>query len=110
MKYLLLFLLGGALGLDEVSAQPAAPPLKKEYLDSTFTVLPSAVGARYQLETQYTDSIGGEVRDYYLSRKLQSRGTYENIRHDIAHGIFETWYESGQLETLTTRPVLPEPI
>lgn len=101
MKYLgwVCSLLFVGLSAGEVAAQQVVPPLKKEFLDSTFTVLPSAAGARYRRETEYTDSTAGEVRDYYLSGQLQSKGTYENIRLDIANGAFDTWHANGQLES-----------
>jgi protein TonB len=102
MKYLFCGLLCVALGLGEAAAQQVIPPLKKEFLDSAFAVLPSAAGARYRRETEWRDSTAGEVRDYYLSGQLQSRGTYENIHSEIADGTFETWYATGQLESHAT--------
>lgn len=80
------------------NAQQTVPPIKVEYLDSTFAVLPSAQGAFYRRETEYKDSVGGEVRDYFLSGKLQSRCLYEHIRNAIVHGTFQNWYENGTTE------------
>jgi protein TonB len=74
------------------------PPLKKEFLDSTFQVIPTAAGAYYRRETEYTDSVGGVMRDYFLNGKLQSIGTFDHIRKNIAHGTFENWYPNGQLK------------
>ncbi len=100
MKKLIFGLFCASLGVGEAAAQQAIPPLKKEFLDSTFAVLPSAAGAYYRRETEYTDSLGGIERDYYLkSNQLQSRGKFENLRTHIGNGIFETWYENGQLES-----------
>jgi len=101
MKQLVLVgLLGLGFGLPDAAAQQVIPSLKKEFLDSTWHVLASAAGARYRRETEYTDSTAGVVRDYFLSNgQLQSRGTYENIRKKVAHGISETWYVNGQLES-----------
>ncbi|RZK15179.1 MAG: TonB family protein [Hymenobacter sp.] len=96
MKYVVSCLLCAGFSLGEVAAQQVPPP-RQEFLDSTFTALPSAAGARYRRETVYTDSVGGTVRDYYLSGKLQRTGSYDNIADEVAHGPHETWYESGQL-------------
>lgn len=70
MKYFMTLLLGSALGVAKVSAQQVIPPLKKEFLDSTWHVLPSAAGARYRRETEWRDSTAGVIRDYYLSGQL----------------------------------------
>jgi protein TonB len=99
MKYLVCSLLCAGLGVGEAAAQQVVPPLKKEFLDSTWHVLPSAAGAMYRRETEWRDSIAGEVRDYYLSGQLQSRGAFENIGKEVAHGTFETWYASGRLQS-----------
>jgi len=82
--------------MGQAAAQQVIPPLKREFLDSTFVVLPSATGARYRRETEWRDSTAGEVRDYYLSGQLQSRGAYENIRRETIHGAYDTWYTTGQ--------------
>ncbi|HET9504291.1 MAG TPA: TonB family protein [Hymenobacter sp.] len=84
------------------SAQQLVPAPKKEFLDSAFVVLPSEAGARYYRETVYSDSIAGTVKDYYLSGKLQSSGTFDHVRKFSAHGTLETWFESGQLESRST--------
>jgi protein TonB len=97
---LLLLVLNGLAGA--ASAQQTIPLPKKEFLDSTFTVIPSAVGAQYYRETSYTDSIAGTVKNYYLSGKPQSSGTFDHIRKSIANGTLETWYESGQLQYQAT--------
>lgn len=102
MKYLIVTLLGAGLGWHQAAAQQVVPPLKREFLDSTWHVLPSAAGARYRRETEYRDSIAGEVRDYYLGGQLQSRGSYENIRREVIHGAYDTYYATGQLQSHTT--------
>ncbi|WP_210515427.1 energy transducer TonB [Hymenobacter terricola] len=94
MRWLLLVFLGG-FGPTAL-AQQIIPPLKREFLDSTFHVLPSEVGARYRRETEYTDSVGGTLRDYFLNGKLQSICTYDNVQKNIAHGSFDNWYPNGQ--------------
>jgi TonB family protein len=89
--------------MSEAIAQQAVPPLKKEFLDSTWHVLPSAAGAKYRRETEWRDSDGGEVRDYFLSNgQLQSRAQYEDIRRETIHGAYDTWFVTGQLESHTT--------
>lgn len=102
MKRFLLLSIALSGFISTASAQQTIPPLKKEFLDSTFTVLPSEVGARYYRETVYTDSIAGTVKDFYLSGKLQSNGTFDHVRKLEPHGTLETWYESGQLESRST--------
>jgi protein TonB len=99
MKYVVSSLLCASLGLGEAAAQQTVPPLKKEFLDSAWHVLSSAVGARYRRETEWRDSTAGEVRDYYLTGGLQAKGFFENVRKEIAHGVLETWYASGQLQS-----------
>ena len=87
----------GSLSTATASAQQVIPPLKKEFLDSTFRVLTSEAGARYRRETEYTDSVSGVVRDYFLNGQLQSRSPYENVRKRRLQGTYEKWYMSGQL-------------
>jgi protein TonB len=100
MNYLLGALVCASLPLSPAAAQQVISPLKQEFLDSTRHVLPSAAGAYYRRETEYTDSTAGVLRNYFASNgQLQSRGTYENIRLEVANGVFETWYASGQLES-----------
>lgn len=99
MKYLLCSLSCAVICTGEAAAQQIIPPLKKEYLDSAWHVLPSAVGARYRREIEWRDSTSGEMRDYYLSGKLQASGFFENIRKEVPHGILETWYETGQIQS-----------
>ena len=103
MKFLLSGLLCASLGLGEAAAQQVIPPLKKQFLDSAFAVLPSAAGARYRRETEYRDSTAtaGEVRDYYLSGQLQSREEFENISAHRQNGVSEYFAENGQLLTHT---------
>ena len=91
-------LLLASLASRPVLAQSGVAPLKKEFLDSTFQVLPSAVGARYRRETEYADSVGGEVRDYYLSGQLQSKARFDHIRKWVMHGAFDSYYANGQPE------------
>lgn len=98
MKYVVSSLLCLAFNLSEAAAQQTVPPLKKEFLDSTFAVLPSATGAKYRRETEWRDNTAGEVREYYLSNgQLRSRQQYENIRLGMGHGVAETWTATGQL-------------
>ena len=99
MKYLVSSLLCVGFSLGEAAAQQVIPPLKKEFLDSTFAVLPSATGARYRRETEWRDSTAGEVRDYYLSGQIQSREEFANVRTRDYHGVSEYFAKSGQLLT-----------
>jgi protein TonB len=102
MKRFLLFLVVLTGLTKAASAQQLIPLPKKEFLDSCFTVLPAEAGARYYRETVYTDSIAGTVRDYFLSGKLQSSGTFDHVRKLVPHGTLETWFESGQVESRST--------
>jgi hypothetical protein len=86
MPRLLLLLLAFTSLLAPASAQQRVAPPTKEYLDSLFTVLPSAVGAQYYRETVRTDSLAGEVKDYYLSGKLQSSGTFDDVQQLVPNG------------------------
>jgi protein TonB len=99
----LLLLVLSCLGLlTTASAQQLVAVPQKEYLDSLFIALPSAVGAQYYRETVRTDSLAGEVRDYYLSGKLQSSGTFDDVYKLVANGTLETWREGGELEWRST--------
>ncbi|HET9504313.1 MAG TPA: TonB family protein [Hymenobacter sp.] len=99
-NYIVSGLLCLGFGLSEAAAQQTVPPLKKEFLDSTFAVLPSATGAMYRRETQWRDSTAGEVRDYYLSNgQLQSREELAHVAKQLPNGITETFTKSGQLTT-----------
>ena len=102
MKFLLSSLLCAGLGLSEAAAQQVIPPLKKQFLDSTWHALPSAAGARYRRETEWRDSTAGVVRDYFLSGQLQSREEFENISAHRQNGVSEYFAENGQLLTHTT--------
>ena len=100
MKYVVSSLLCFAFSLGEAAAQQTVPHLKKEFLDSTWQVLPSAAGARYRRETEWRDSTGGEVRDYYLSNgQLQSREELAHIAKQLPNGVTEIFTENGQLTT-----------
>jgi len=100
MKYVVSSLLCAGLSLSEAAAQQTVPPLKQEFLDSTFTVLPTAGGAKYRRETEWRDSTAGEVRDYYLSNgQLQSREEFDHVRKRSYHGVSEYFAENGQLLT-----------
>jgi TonB family protein len=101
MLRLLLLLLAFTSLLATASAQQRVAP-QKEYLDSLFTVLPSALGAQYYRETVRTDSLAGEVKDYYLSGKLQSNGTFDDVHELVPNGTLETWCEGGGLESRST--------
>lgn len=100
MKYVVSSLLCLGFSLGEAAAQQTVPPLKKEFLDSTFAVLPSATGATYRRETEWRDSTAGEIRDYYLSNgQLQSREELEHVRLRRYHGVSEYFAKTGQLLT-----------
>ena len=102
MKHLLLTLFFLSLLLSKADAQQIIPPLKKEFLDSTWRVLPSVAGAKYRRETEWHDSTAGVIRDYYLSNgQLQSREEFTNIRKRSYHGVSEYFNESGRLITHT---------
>ncbi|WP_223652021.1 toxin-antitoxin system YwqK family antitoxin [Hymenobacter psoromatis] len=97
MKYLLWVLLCAGFTVSEAAAQQVIPPLKKDFLDSAWHVLPSAVGAHYRRETEWRDSTAGEVRDYFLSGQLQSREEFDNIRIRRYDGVSEYFAKDGQL-------------
>jgi protein TonB len=98
MKYVVCSLLCVSFGLREAAAQQVVPPLKQEFLDSTWHVLPSAAGARYRRETEWRDSTAGEVRNYYLSTgQLEGRMKYEHVAQPIPNGVSESFGENGQL-------------
>lgn len=86
------------LGAGTCAAQQIIPPAKTEYLSLNGKVLPSADGALHRRETVYMDSVGGTVKDYFLSGKLESTTTFDNIRKSIQHGTAESWYGDGQLK------------
>lgn len=93
-----LLCIGGGVG--EAAAQQVIPPLKKEFLDSAWHVLPSAAGAHYRRETEWRDSTAGTIRDYFLSNgQLQSREEFANIRKRLPHGISEYFTLDGHLKT-----------
>ena len=93
------FLALGCLSSATASAQQIIPPLKKEFLDSTFAVLPSEVGARYRRETEHLDSVQSVIRTYGLNGKLLNTGEYELRRNkdNISNGTYESWFGNGQL-------------
>lgn len=97
MKYVVCSLLCAGLGLGEAAAQQVVPPLKQEFLDSTFVVLPSVAGAHYRRETEWRDSTAGEVRVYYLNGQLQRREQLEHIAKQIPNGVEESFDKDGQL-------------
>jgi protein TonB len=100
MKYLLCAVVCGGFSLSDAAAQQVIPPLKTEFLDSTWHAMPSAAGAYYRRETEYTDSTAGVVRDYFLSNgQLQSREQMDNIRRQRHHGVSEYFTKTGQLRT-----------
>lgn len=93
---------GAMLALSSLTALPAAaqqaiPPLKKEFLDSTFHVLPGEAGAFYRRETEHLDSVQGVVRTYFLDGRRQSVGEAELRKAAIYNGTFESWFGNGQL-------------
>ncbi len=96
-KLTCLLVLAGGLWAAPTVAQPTTPPLKTEFLDASLAVLPSAKGAQYRRQTEYRDSVGGTVREYWLGGQLRSSSDYEHIQKNIAHGPCESWYENGQL-------------
>lgn len=87
----------GGLATLPVAAQKAVPPLKKEFLDSTFHVLPGEYGAFYRRETEHLDSVQGIVRTYFLDGRRQSVGEAELRKSAIYNGTFESWSDNGQL-------------
>lgn len=98
MKQLVPVLFFLSMTAGQAAAQQVIPPLKKEFLDSAWHVLPSAAGAHYRRETEYRDSTAGTIRDYYLSGQLQSREEFEHIRKRRYDGTSEYFYASGQLK------------
>lgn len=96
-KLTYLVLLAAGLRAEPSVAQQAHPAVKTEYLDANFTALPSATGARYRRETEYCDSVGGTIRQYYLNGQQYSSAAYEHILKNITHGTFESWHANGQL-------------
>ena len=96
-KLTYLLVLAGGLWANPSVAQQALPPLKTEYLNAGFAVLPSNRGAVYRRETEYRDSVGGIVRQYFISGQLYSAAPYEHIQKNITHGSFESWHKNGQL-------------
>lgn len=98
-KLTCLLALAGGLWAAPSVAQQALPPLKTEFLTASLSVLPSAEGAQYRRETEYRDSVGGTVREYWLSGQLRSATAYEHIQKNIVHGACESWHENGQLAT-----------
>jgi protein TonB len=101
MKYVVSSLLCLGFGLGTAAAQQVVPPLKKEFLDSAFAALPSAVGAHYRRELEWRDSTAGEVRVYYLNGQLARREALEHIAKQIPNGVSEYFSENGQLTTHT---------
>ena len=98
MKQLVLPFIFLGMAAGEAAAQQVIPPLKKEFLDSAWHVLPSAAGAHYRRETEYRDSTAGTIRDYYLNGQLQSREEFEHVRKRRYDGPSDYFYESGQLK------------
>lgn len=92
-----LLILCGVICSSPATAQKTVSPLNREYLDSTWAVLPTSIGAHYQRETEYTDSVSGVVRTYFINGQIQSSYAYENLRKKIAHGTHETWFPNSQL-------------
>lgn len=102
MLRLLLLLFSITSLLTTAAAQQLGVAPQKVYLDSLFTVLPSAVGAQYYRQTVLTDSVAGEVKDYYLSGQLQSSGTFDDVLKLVPNGTLQTWRASGELESRAT--------
>ena len=86
----------GCLMAGAAQAQQLIPPPKTEFLDSNYRVLTSSTGACYRRETAFADSVGGTVRNYYISGQLESVATYDNIREKVLQGAFESWYPDGK--------------
>jgi protein TonB len=97
MKYVVCSLLCAGLSLNKVAAQQVVPPLKREFLDSACAVLPSAEGAKYRRETEWSDSTAGEIRMYYLNGQLQRRQQLEHVTKQIPNGVDESFDKNGQL-------------
>jgi protein TonB len=104
-KYLFLLALAvashtaSAQQSDSLATTPAASrPDKIEYLNQDDEKLPSEVGAVYERQTIYRDSVRGAVRIYFLpSGKLRSYTPYANLKRHVRHGPVSHYYESGQL-------------
>jgi TonB family protein len=94
-KLTYLLLLAGSLWASPGAAQKAAPATKTKLLDAALAVLPT--GAQHRRTTEYRDSVGGTVREYWPSGQLRSTTAYEHIQKNIVHGACESWYEDGQL-------------
>lgn len=92
-----LLLLAGGLWASPGAAQQAVPAPKTEFLDAALAVLPTATGAQYRRTTEYRDSVGGTVREYWPSGQLRSATAYAHIQKNIVHGTCESWYADGQL-------------
>lgn len=97
MKYLLCGLMCTVFSLGEAAAQHVMPP-KEEFLDSAWHVLPSATGARYHRETDYTGGKAGTIRTYFIKGQPLSSYTYEDLEKHLSSGSSDEWYENGQLK------------
>jgi hypothetical protein len=86
-------LLAGGLWASPSAAQQAPLPTKAEFQDAALAVLPT--GAPYRRTTEYRDSVGGTVREYWPSGRLRSATAYAHIQKNIVHGTCESWYEDG---------------
>ncbi|MBD2769018.1 TonB family protein [Hymenobacter sp. BT664] len=92
---------GACLFAAEASAQQGITPIKKEFLDASFHVLPDAVGAYYRREIEQLDSIKGIERTYFIDGRRRSVCEVELRKSPICHGISESWHDNGQLSEHT---------
>lgn len=98
MKQFYLLLACACLFAVEASAQQGTTPIKQEYLDSTFQVLPDATGARYRREVEQLDSVKSIERTYFIDGRRRSVSEVEFRKgSSIPNGTWEGWFENGQL-------------
>lgn len=98
MHTFLITALALCCGAASAAAQQVIPPTRTLLLDSAFEKVTELRLARYRREMVFVDSVGGEIRDYYLSGKPFTVGHYEHIDKRVENGVVETWYEGGQLK------------
>jgi protein TonB len=98
MNYLLGAVVCASLPLGEAAAQQVILPLKKEFLDSTWHVLPSAVGAAYWRETTLSaDSTSSSINSYYLSGQLQEHMESRLLQKGRHAGFSKKFDEASRL-------------
>ena len=92
-----ILLLLVCLAAAPVAAQQTVPTTRHELLDSTHTVITTAIGARYRRETEYADSVRGVVREFALTGQLLRESHFDNLRTRHLDGRSESWWPNGQL-------------